>query len=760
MPRRITTVTGAAGLVGSALGLMLLPLPRFGVLGPENAWLASLFLSIAAAIFSALGSQHASQHVALRSLGLSLCVFAGWFGVMLLGTLLRGSWCRPANDLAFTLLGPAVGAVAGGALGSLVALLQATSWVKAATAAAAVLLLALLGACSQVYFGPSIAFFDHFLGYYPGTFYDRGTTVGRAFLVYRGLTALWIGVAWCLAHAWPEWRHANKVPWRPALSAFAGLALAVLAEANGSTLGFRRTTHSLHEALGAVERAGQCRLVFPREWPASVRERWRDDCAFRLHQVQRDLGVRAHAPITVFVFRSADEKRELMGAHTTNLTKPWRREIFINPAPWPHPILRHELVHALGAEINTGPLAIPSTLGGWLPRMGLVEGLAVAIDWRAYDDLTPHQWTRTMQASGTLPPLRELLGWRFSFKPSRQAYWAVGSWLRYVKQHEGRAAIRRLYRGEAPRRVFGCSLEVIERRWHRFLRRIALAPSAESEARERLPRESLFNERCPHRNEELLRRLRLAWQQGRYQELVEQAGELESLRSHDALWMSRLVFALGNEPQDARARPLQQRLAQRFAGSAAARSRIEDALGDLAWRQRRIDSARTHYAKARSLAGSPALRRAVVVKQRLLAYAAAERSAGFRYFFGTENRPASALTRLYYANRLALATEDGTGRYLLGRQLWSDAAHGPALMELDRALQKELPSEEIRYEAARLALQCAVALSKWDKGAGYLDILHPSVRLGSPSLQSSHAVWAQDWRDRIAWGRSRRRHPR
>src|SRR5678809_1138996 len=99
------------------------------------------------------------------------------------------------------------------------------------------------------------------------------------------------------------------------------------------------------------------------------------------------------------------------------MAKPWRREIYLDHRAFPHSSLRHEIAHAIASAFGDPIFGVAAqrTLG--VPTLispGLVEGLAVALDWPGgYERLTPHESVRAMQAMGFTPTISELLSLRF-----------------------------------------------------------------------------------------------------------------------------------------------------------------------------------------------------------------------------------------------------------------------------------------------------------------------------------------------------------
>src|SRR5439155_17820838 len=125
-----------------------------------------------------------------------------------------------------------------------------------------------------------------------------------------------------------------------------------------------------------------------------------------------------------------------------SFTKPWLHQIHTNDEPVPHHILRHELVHALGADLAGGPWGVP---GGLVPQMAFIEGIAVAGDWPP-GEFTVHEETRAMKELGRMPDLARLFRpGLFYAESGAVAYTAAGSFIRYLWETRGAELVREAY---------------------------------------------------------------------------------------------------------------------------------------------------------------------------------------------------------------------------------------------------------------------------------------------------------------------------
>ena len=133
------------------------------------------------------------------------------------------------------------------------------------------------------------------------------------------------------------------------------------------------------------------------------------DHEFRYAQVVAQLGVAPAGKIALVLLRDRDQKARWMGARDVEMAKPWRREIYLEHRAFPHGSLRHEIAHAVASEFGDPLFGVAARRVLGVPVFispGLIEGLAVAVDWPGgYDRLTPHEAVRAMQVMGKQPTI-------------------------------------------------------------------------------------------------------------------------------------------------------------------------------------------------------------------------------------------------------------------------------------------------------------------------------------------------------------------
>jgi hypothetical protein len=494
LQRRAVLAAGAGLLLLGGLGglVPLLEVPGYE-LGMVGAWLG-LALGPPLGQWAAgqeRGRQDGSPAVAAVAAALASTAL---LTLLLLVVALRAALgpCRALDGAAFfpVLAFPSAWLAA--------ALSTTLAWPGRRRLLAAGFSLALLGSLCwtllEAWRGPAAFAFDHLLGLWPGPLYDEALRLDARVLLFRAQT---VALAVLLAAA------AEAVARRRAGRAVAPAVLAVavaLAALGGARVALRVKVldgdrEAIAAALGGRSVGAACTLVHPAELPAPALAALAGECEFHAADLAAGLGLVAPPRLTVFVHRSDEEKRRHVGAAGTSFTKPWLGEIHLTQAASPHPVLRHELVHAVAAALRPGPLGVPAR-AGVLVQAGLVEGLAVALELPR-GSWTVHEWTAAMRDLGLAPDMAGQLGpagfWTAA--PAR-AYTAAGSLLAYLLERHGSAAVARLYRTGDFDAGFGRPLAALVADWQAFLTDLPRPPGLAAAARARFARPALFAVPC------------------------------------------------------------------------------------------------------------------------------------------------------------------------------------------------------------------------------------------------------------------------
>jgi hypothetical protein len=750
---RVALVVGAALAVAFTIFS-----PLTGVPGPESALVLGVILP---PFVAAIGVRIA---IAARTTGLEragvLLERAGWATFLVVGLPtailvldgLRVPWCEPWLGLAFVALGPGVGALLAAVLG--VAIGASIPRPRLATTVAVfVPIVATLATASLLYTTPAIDAYGHFFGWFPGTLYDPDVAIEAHYLSFRALSAAQIGglVALVLAAVDPSTARVSVARAKRAFGALGVSAIcfgaALVGEVAATDLGHRSTRESIAETLGTTVRGVHCDVVVPRELPRERAERLRDDCDFRVAQAARVIGVDPRTHVTAFFFRTAREKRELMGASNTYIAKPWRHEVYLQLSTWPHPVLGHEIVHVIAGIVGRGPFRISGGAGGWLPSPGIIEGIAVAVAWEERDGLTPHEWARAMIALDLDPSIAETQGLGFLLQPASRAYTISGSFVRWILDTRGARTVRRVYLSGDYEEALGMPLDEAEREWRAWLEaNVALPPEALAMAEARFERSAIFSQVCPHTVATLMESISADMSAGDEVQAVRDCERVLEIDPNDTIARAWLAVALARSGElDGARRELDRLVGPPSASRPVIRS-AREGIADTLWAAGHIDEAALMY---RSILAEPLSDEdARQIEVRLLALEAGmEGGEHVREIFAPPtDRPHDSVTAMAAIARIRAVRTDGLGAYLEARQMLQRERFDLAAPAMREADERGLPTERLRREARRMDAMIALATGETARSRG----LWQAVIDDGTSTEAMR-VEARDWLERIAW---------
>jgi hypothetical protein len=696
---------------------------------------------------------------------------------------LRGIW-TPTCDwwfgigtfLAMPMAGGALAAAAGVALGLLVGPRP-----RLGTIVPIVFALGLAGmGLAAFYSAPPVFSYTPLLGYFPGNLYDEQIEITGALGWARLEALLWVGatlaaVAASIDASTLRWRATNIVGLfrfsagggrrerRPVMTRNISYALL------GVTLGI--AAFSLHHMSGRLGYAieaedvqtalqGRCEtehFVIHYAKTDAIQQDLKliaEDHELRFAQVTAALGITTTKKIHSYYFADAEQKSRWMGARDVEMAKPWRREIYLDHRAFPHSALRHEIAHIIAGEFGDRWFRVSARHVAGLPLLinpGLIEGLAVAADWPGgYErDLTPHQATRAMQELGFTPSIDALLSLSFLSLSSARSYTTAGSFVRFLLDTFGPAALRVLYRnGGDFREAYGESASLLQAQWRQMISTISLRSDEIEATRERFREPGVFDRPCPHA---------VANRRARAIEAVRQGNRVRGVKllrrvCDDAPMEPRYRLELGDvlirgDAGEAReALELWNRVAQsRFVTSSLRAEALERQAGiaatDAAW-----ERARALVNAALELPIGDGQRRQLEAKRFALVHQGLSAFALRGYFFPQRLHPGDPLQWAMWA--VALDPSLGLAWYLRGlrrgdSRLWSEMTD-----DLARAIRLGLPSPSfIRNAARRLAV---AAYRAGDAG----QLLFAIATLSRPEMTETDKLLAKDWIQRLRFASS------
>jgi len=705
----------ALGATGSA-GF----LPLFAGPGYEAALAAGLILPGAAAVATALEVAR-SRMEPLAALWRGLAS-GGWVAaigyLVALAHGLRTGFCDPLEGSALYWLGGGAGALAGGAWGALVGL---TSGLAPRRRLAVAVLGALagpaagvLGALWRFYATPMVFAFDHFFGYFAGTVYDTELGGLGALASFRAGTLLALFAAGAIASLLRRQGRGFVLVAAPSRWALAVAALSAVGTVThalaGAGLGHWSTSASIARALGGREIGERCEVSHSTAIAPDQARRLLRDCEAHVRELEAFWGVSAPPRIRVFLFASAEEKGRFMGATRTQIAKPWREEIYLQQAAFPHPVLRHELAHVVAGAFGVGPFRVAGPLGGLIPDPGRIEGVAEASAPDDDADLTLAQWARAMRDLDRLPPLGEVFRLRFIGHGAAKAYTTAGAFVSWLVETRGVEAVRRWYGGERLEAVAGgADLAALEQEWLRSLDAVEVPERALPGARARFDRPAIFGRRCPRVVDRLERVASTALGEGR--EEVSRAGYEALLRLDPGHLRAQLALGTCALRRGDGAQALRdlERLAADPAWGEYERGIARERAGDLALLAGDAGAARAAYAAVEPTVFDAGRRRALEVKASF-ADDPLPRAALLELLVGTRERgPSFPLAAALLGEWAGQRPDDGTPLYLLGKNLHGEGRFREAAAYLDRALARSIALPSLREEAWRVRLLAACA---------------------------------------------------
>ncbi len=438
-------------------------LPLVGVLGYESAVAFGLVAALTTGhwVIALLHADYSWRSATRRTLALFASLSVAGMAVFMLPVAIltaNAAFVRTCEPLLGALL---LALIVVPSLLFLIAaamlIVRLRSRIAAHAAMVAIALAMLLHAGLTVYVNPQLYVYNHLFGVFIGFSWDEAQPMFATLALYRVLTLLWILLMLTAATAL-----AGAGLRRILSAAVPCVMLIITAQLLSDTLGFSTGDATLRHTLGGEYRTTHCVIHYDTTTFDAVAIRQVGiEHEQRLQEVSRALGVPIPS-VRSHIYPDRTTKRKLLGTETSQIARPWSRQIHLDAATW-RDALAHELVHVVAADFGPAPFRAPV-----LRNYGLTEGLAMAV---AEDPgpRTLHEQTAALLHYGMLPSLQTLLstGGFLAGNPSL-GYVATGSFCRWFIDAHGMAAMRVMYQDDVAASS-GLDTEVLDAQWRRHL---------------------------------------------------------------------------------------------------------------------------------------------------------------------------------------------------------------------------------------------------------------------------------------------------
>ncbi len=438
--------------------------------------------------------------------------------------------------------------------------------------------------------------------------------------------------------------------------------------------------------------------------------------------------------IASYIYAHADQKKKLMGARHTSMERPGADEMHLNDAPFPHPVLKHELVHVVSA-------AFGNALYGGSYWIGFHEGLAEAVDWQDAP-MNPHEWSRAMRELGLAPSLENLLSMTgFWTAASSRSYTLCGSFVRFLIERHGLPAFKQAFPEGAVEEAYGRTPAELVAEWEAFVDGIQLREDQLRIARQWFIRPAIFRRRCPHEVAALNDRAWQAYRAGRYSDAVGDFDRVLELEPENPSALRGLLYGTYRLEDYERTESVVARMTERPDQTVGLLADAHLIRGDTAWKTGRTDDARRSWETVVDLHASEAMSRAAFIRLGVLDREQIQEST-MAYLTATRGQ-----WSLVEAVRDAsdLVPDYGAGYYLTGRWLYLSSSFEQALTYLSKADALELPGEPVRQENLRLAAMSHFYLKDYEQSAETFG------RLAALAGSGGVARTSEAWIDRCRW---------
>jgi tetratricopeptide (TPR) repeat protein len=539
----------------------------------------------------------------------------------------------------------------------------------------------------RVYNDPSFFFYNIVIGYFPGPLYDEAIPITTTFIIYRIMTLCWGILLLIAVRLISGFKHGSVGFWD--LAFFLSIAgVLIVAHLNENELGISYTRRYITQKYLKSSYETEHFVIYftPGTKVAQNIRLIADDHEWRFKELKDQLKVNPTGKIRSYIYPDTEMRKKLIGAGETTVANPVKNEIHLVYDAFPDPVLKHELAHVMASGFGMDILHVS-------PKVGLIEGLAVASDW-SRDSYSPHQWSKALIDMGDAPDIKSIVGFGFWYAPPAKSYTLMGSFSRFLIDQYGIEKFKVLYKtGDFS--IYNRSLDQLINQWRSFLDGITIPPKLNILAEYVFQEPSIFQGKCPRRIAELKQMGFKEFDDGNFYASKNLFLEASELNPDDPGVIENLAYSyyFDKDYDD-----LRKLLDRNFSFTDIDEAILENLRGNLLWQTGKVNEAESVFRNLLMHPLTDSLQRELDVK--LSAISAGEMiEERIRDVFSTTDDlvQVASLEEIIRNNPYY-----SPAYYLLGRILYKNWEYRRAVSYLRQSEELGLPSIELEIENLKL----------------------------------------------------------
>ncbi len=600
----------------------------------------------------------------------------------------------------------------------------------------------------KLYSDPPIFSYNPVFGFFPGPLYDEAIPITSTLVIYRLIVVLWGFLFLAILRLIRSIKY-NTLRAVDILAVLILISALVLSLLNNGRLGIEYTRDFItRNFLTASVQTEHFAIYYTPGTPEAERIALiAGDHEWRYHQLKEFLKTSSNnsvspkpslwnvatAPkIRSYIYPDTETRKKLIGAGETTIANPIHREIHLVYDSFPNQVLKHELTHVMSSEFGMKVLRMS-------PKVGLIEGLAVAADWGA-DEFTPHEWSKAMIKAKTSLDIKEIVGIGFWHAPPQKSYMLMGSFVRYLIDTYGIEKFKTVYR-TGNFSIYGKSLDDLISEWKTFLDGIPLPENALILADYRFSEPSIFQAVCPRKVAFLRKNGLKAFKNGSLYGAEKHFVEALNFDKTDPVLRQSLAYTYYYENAYTKLMNIVNG-AQPLLG--VDKNILENLRGNVLWQ-----SGKDAKSVFESLLTKPIpddIKREIDIKLSAISYGG-EIEKRVREYFGTMDKLNQVVT---LEEVIRIFPGYSPAYYLAGRIFFAKADYKRAAFFLHKSESLGLPSENLEKENSRILGTSLFAVGDYEGAIKRFE------RIVNTSSDKALKDYALDFMDRCKWARDRK----